>query len=311
MRFSAENGPALPLVSIMIPTYNRPELFVMTLESALAQTYPNVEVIVTDNSTNDDTANLMEYYKKEPRLIYKRNKEAKTKEENFAPFEYLAHGEYLQWLMDDDILSPDKLTRMMELFKEYPNLMLVTSQRGMIDGNGNDLGYYCPIVGLEGKYQIFKGKNAGRLMLSSVCNYIGEPSAVLFRRKDLIHHYWKADSRGYITLSDVAMWLELLEKGDIAIFRDSLSWYRSHDKQEGKNPDVVLNAFLEWESLISEYFKKKVFLKTVKDYKDSLRRLREVWIKFEPVLLSNGSENMIEQYRQRVVKIDNILSGQD
>ncbi|MBO6235786.1 MAG: glycosyltransferase family 2 protein, partial [Schwartzia sp.] len=68
----------LPLVSIMIPTYNRPEMFALTLESALAQTYPNVEILVTDNSTNEETANLMEYYKDEPRVTYLRNREAKS-----------------------------------------------------------------------------------------------------------------------------------------------------------------------------------------------------------------------------------------
>lgn len=119
----AINGTtSMPLVSIMIPTYNRPEMFVLTLESALSQTYPNVEVLVTDNSTNEDTANLMEYYKDEPRITYLRNREAKSKAENFAPFENLARGEYLQWLMDDDILAPDKLRRMMDVFLAHPNL---------------------------------------------------------------------------------------------------------------------------------------------------------------------------------------------
>lgn len=132
----ARNGTtSLPLISVMIPTYNRPEMFALALESALSQTYPNVEVLVTDNSTNEDTAELMEYYRSEPRVTYLRNREAKSKPENFAPFETLAKGEYLQWLMDDDVLAPDKLQRMMDVFLAYPNLTLVTSQRG-IDRRG-------------------------------------------------------------------------------------------------------------------------------------------------------------------------------
>ena len=142
----ARNGTtSLPLISVMIPTYNRPEMFALALESALSQTYPNVEVLVTDNSTNEDTAELMEYYRNEPRVTYLRNREAKSKPENFAPFETLTKGEYLQWLMDDDVLAPDKLQRMMDVFLAYPNLTLVTSQRGMIDGEGNDKGIYCPV----------------------------------------------------------------------------------------------------------------------------------------------------------------------
>ena len=73
----------------------------------------------------------------------------------------------------------------------------------------------------------------------------------------------------------------------------------------------MLNAFLEWESLITEHYERKAYLKTWEDYTYSLRRLREVWIKFEPILLVEGSAEMLAKYRERVVKIDNILSVQD
>lgn len=305
------DATSLPLVSIMIPTYNRPDMFALALESALSQTYPNFEVIVTDNSTNEDTANLMKYYEKEPRLTYLRNREAKSKAENFEPFERLAKGEYLQWLMDDDILAPQKLEKMMAIFLMYPNVSLVTSQRGVIDGEGNDKGLYSPVEGLRGECEIFPRERVGRTLFFSVCNFIGEPSAVLFRRRDLVHHYWRAESKGLLTISDIAMWLELLEKGDIAIFRDSLSWYRRHEAQEGQMPDVVLLAFLEWESLITEYFERKIYLKTWEDYQKSLQRLREVWIGFEPLLLAKGSAEMLAKYRERAAKIDKILSRQD
>ena len=49
----------LPLVSILIPTYNRPHYFKIALESALAQTYSNIEIIVGDDSTNNETEKLI------------------------------------------------------------------------------------------------------------------------------------------------------------------------------------------------------------------------------------------------------------
>lgn len=67
------------LVSIMIPTYNRPQLFEKTLQSALAQTYPHVEILVNDNSTNEDTASLMDKYVADPRVHYFRNRTAGCK----------------------------------------------------------------------------------------------------------------------------------------------------------------------------------------------------------------------------------------
>ena len=107
----------------MIPTYNRPEYFELTLRSALAQTYPNIEILVCDNSTDERTAELMQAkgYVQDPRVHYQRNRAAKTKEENFAPFETMAKGKYLQWLMDDDIFALDKIEKMMENLRNIEN----------------------------------------------------------------------------------------------------------------------------------------------------------------------------------------------
>ena len=106
-----------PLVSIMIPTYNRPVYFEQTLKSVLAQTYQNLDIVVCDNSTNETTAELMQPYLGDPRIRYIRNREAKSKAENFASFESLVRGEYLQWLMDDDMLAPEKIAKMVAVFQ--------------------------------------------------------------------------------------------------------------------------------------------------------------------------------------------------
>ena len=74
-----------PLVSIMIPTYNRPELFEKTLQSALAQSYDNIEILVNDNSTNEDTSTLIRKYECDSRLKYYSNTNAKYKADNIRP----------------------------------------------------------------------------------------------------------------------------------------------------------------------------------------------------------------------------------
>lgn len=127
------------LVSILIPTYNRPVLFEQTLLSALAQTYPHVEILVNDNSTNEDTALLMQKYDGDPRVHYFRNRVAQCKADNFRPFEHRARGEYLQWCMDDDILLPDKLAVMVQVLRDNPEVTLVSSQRDFIDEKGHSL----------------------------------------------------------------------------------------------------------------------------------------------------------------------------
>ena len=266
---------ALPLVSIMIPTYNRPRFFELALQSALRQKYENLEIIVCDNSTGDRTEALIEKYLGDSRLRYHRNKTAKTKEENFAPFEHLAKGEYLQWLMDDDILLDGKIEKMMQAFRENPTARLVTSRRAVIDGEGRlqPNPYAVGVPENEEDYSLFEGEAVGRETLLGWKNFLGEPSAVLFRRADLKHHYWRAESRGYKTISDVAMWLELLESGDCIFFQKPLSCYRRHEEQEGQQAAVILLSRLEWLRLIGEYFERRVYLKTEEEYRKPLELL--------------------------------------
>ena len=250
-----------PLVSIMIPTYNRPRLFEKTLQSAIAQTYENIEILINDNSTNEDTYFLMKKYLVDKRVRYFRNREAKCKADNFSPFEYSAKGEYLQWCMDDDILHKDKLTMMVPVLRDNPSVTLVSSQRGFIDMAGNEVdGEKINIVPDALIGMGYHGVAAGGFILTELSNILGEPSAVLFRRNDLQHHYWQADCRGYKAISDVVMWLELLEKGDLYLFREPLSFYRQHSSQEGQQAEVILLSRCEWLKLLIEYYERGVFI---------------------------------------------------
>ena len=273
-----------PLVSILIPTYNRPEYFRETLESALSQTYPNIEVIVCDNSADDRTEELIRAYQSDTRVRYVRNKSARSKEENFMLFEHLAQGELLQWCMDDDILLPDKITLMVDAFFSEPSAALVTSVHGVIDGNRAFLGQWGEAPLIYGMYGRFSGALLGHAMLMACTNFLGKTSAVLFRRRDLRHRYWRAEARGYQAISDCAMWLELLEKGDAVFFARPLSLFRQHDSQKGQQPDAIVLSRIEWRRLIEEYWRKRVFLTKEEDYRAALRKLEEERTEITPLL---------------------------
>ncbi len=261
----------VPLVSILIPTYNMPDIFSRTMRSAAIQDYPNLEIIVCDNSTNDDTATIMAQYAYDKRVRYVRNREAKTKEENFVPFEQLARGEYLQWLMHDDILAPHKILRMAQILLDHPEVSLVASLRQIIDIDGNyRYSNFETKLPIESEWGVMESDEVGFLQLRWCCNFIGEPSSVLFRRAQLRSHYWHADSKGYKVISDVVMWLELLEQGKLAVFKEALSYYRRHEQQEGQQVDTVLLSRLEWFELITYYYKRGHYITTQKDYKEAL-----------------------------------------
>ncbi|MBF1696905.1 MAG: glycosyltransferase, partial [Selenomonas sp.] len=295
-----------PLVSIMIPTYNRPRYFRETLESARAQTYPNIEIIVCDNSTDERTAELMQAYEDDVRIRYVRNRAARTKAENFMPFERLAQGEYLQWCMDDDILLPDKITRMMDAFLRESGITLVTSLRGVVDGDGNYLGLWQGNVPVHGTYECYPGAAVGRATLMDRANFLGEPSAVLFRRRDLTHHYWRAEARGYQTISDCAMWLELMERGDAVIFARPLSLYRRHEEQEGAQAEVIVRSRVEWRRLVEEYWHKRIFITQEQDYRYVLARMAEEQGVIAP-LLPSVSAQLRKAYEQDVPPLPMII----
>jgi peptidoglycan/xylan/chitin deacetylase (PgdA/CDA1 family) len=102
--------------------------------------------------------------------------------------------------MDDDLLEADKLSKMVPILRDNPGITLVSSVRGVVDEYDNivqsDSLLNVPIPE-DQEYGYFYGEDMARQMLLSTKNLIGEPSAVLFRRDDLTHHYWQAEAKGY------------------------------------------------------------------------------------------------------------------
>ena len=128
-----------PLVSILIPAYNRPHTLKIAIESVLNQTYPNIEIIICDDSTDDrvkemlvpylESYSFIKYYKNEKNLLVK----------NWHKCFNLASGEYINYLMDDDVFHEEKIEKMIYFFNEFDNITLVTSYRQTINESGEFL----------------------------------------------------------------------------------------------------------------------------------------------------------------------------
>jgi polysaccharide transporter, PST family len=109
----SDAAPFMPLVSILVPAYNAEAWIADTLRSALAQTWPNLEIIVVDDGSKDRTlAVAQQFASSRVRVVSQRNQGASAARNHaFA----LCRGSYIQWLDADDLLAPDKITRQMEL----------------------------------------------------------------------------------------------------------------------------------------------------------------------------------------------------
>jgi glycosyltransferase involved in cell wall biosynthesis len=128
-------GERGPLVTIGISTYNRVgATFPDALESALAQTYPDLEVVVCDNASEDGTEAYMAS-RRDPRLRYHRHPTNIGANANFNACLDMARGRYFLLLHDDDVLEPDFVARAMAALDGRDTGVLLSGVR-VIDGSG-------------------------------------------------------------------------------------------------------------------------------------------------------------------------------
>ncbi|HEX8169098.1 MAG TPA: glycosyltransferase family A protein [Thermoanaerobaculia bacterium] len=114
-----------PRLTIVIPTVNRASLVGRAVESALAQTYPSLEIIVSNNGSTDATREVLARYEGAPRLrILHRDVTIPATDHGNALID-AARGEFFLGLSDDDWLEPDFTARVMELFDRRPDLAFV------------------------------------------------------------------------------------------------------------------------------------------------------------------------------------------
>jgi glycosyltransferase involved in cell wall biosynthesis len=115
---------SLPLVSILIPTYNSEQWIEETIRSALAQTWERKEIIIVDDGSTDQTQQVARRFEsKSVRVVSQQNQgAAAARNKAFS----LSHGDYIQWLDADDLLAADKIARQMEVVRsgEGPRTLL-------------------------------------------------------------------------------------------------------------------------------------------------------------------------------------------
>ncbi|MCM3571050.1 glycosyltransferase family 2 protein [Neobacillus mesonae] len=245
-----------PKVSILIPTYNRPELFHKALKSALHQTYPNIEIIVCDNSDNNLTESIVKLYKgKFHPIKYFPNYKNLGPVKNQQKCLKLSIGEYINYLMDDDLLHPEKIEKMMQYFQNYEDVVLVTSHKQTIDRNGhifhsNDISY-APLFQED---TILDGYTLGNMVLRDRINYIGAPTMVLFRKRDLDEPFGVFAGKQAQNNVDVASWLNLLTKGKAVYMAEALSYFRVHEAQLTQlgSWNAIAKGTRDWMNVVSD-----------------------------------------------------------
>lgn len=125
-----------PLVTIAMPTYNRADGYLpFALESALAQTYATLEILVSDNCSTDGTAELVESYD-DPRIRYVRHETNLGAQGNFDYCLEAARGDFFLMLHDDDLIDPDFVETCVAALDRTTDVGYVRTGVRLIDAEG-------------------------------------------------------------------------------------------------------------------------------------------------------------------------------
>ena len=98
----------LPLVSVIIPMYNAQCYIEETIQSVLDQTWSNIEIIVVDDGSTDDSYDIVANIKSNKIRLFHQDNQGAPKSRNFGFLQ--SKGEYIQYLDADDLLSPSLLS---------------------------------------------------------------------------------------------------------------------------------------------------------------------------------------------------------
>lgn len=227
-----------PLVSIAIPAYN-PTYFRQCLESAVNQTYRNLEIIISDDCPSDNIQRITsEFAEYDNRIKYARNPSEDAGKDlghsNYIASAQRSTGEFLKFLNDDDYLHPDCVSRMVDAFRKYPDISLVTSKRQRVDGSNQFLPDIPATQSPVNQDSLIDGLSLGRAVIASRLNFIGEPTTAMFRKSDILEmkpDFFCMDKQQMKGISDIALWLNLMTKGNVIYLTDTLSYFRCHPAQ--------------------------------------------------------------------------------
>jgi len=226
-------------VSVIIPTYNQQDFIRETIESVIAQTYPQLEIIITDDGSSDRTvAIVQEYADAIPGKFILVTSPRNTGIANNMNRGLAAHtGEYIAWLGGDDLMLPDKISKQVELMTNRPDVVGCCHNAMVFQSeDGKELGLFTELY--SGKRELTEGGielffNPGHKML---------PSTMMIRSSACPPHGFDERLK-YV--NDILFDIEVFRQGRCAVIQEMLGKYRRHGKNITDSPKIKEAAFEE------------------------------------------------------------------
>ncbi|HMN04885.1 MAG: glycosyltransferase [Flavobacteriales bacterium] len=231
----------LPLVSICIPTFQGERFLEEAMRSAFAQTYPALELVISDDGSTDGTLAVVDRLRPEApmpvRVVKHRPSGIGANWNNCVRH---AKGAYIKFLFQDDLLAPNCVARMVAMAGSAPEVMLVYSRRRLLHDpdNPQDAAWVARYGELHRAWRnarVEEGVMPGRTLLRDPAlldlprNKIGEPPAVLLDRRVFNRHGWFSTELRQAL--DYVFWYKVLRYGQVGFVDEELVTFRLHAAQ--------------------------------------------------------------------------------
>ena len=220
-----------PLVSVCVPVYNAERWLAGALESAVAQTYEELEIVVADNASTDASAEIASGFD-DPRIRVERSRETIGAVANHNRAIRLSHGRFVKFLHADDLLLPTCVEEMVALAREDESVGLVFAPREVLVEEATDPEWGELFARPHERFSSLERVNDGRRLFRELldagfeANWVGEPSAVLVSRGAL-EHVGLLNERLF-QIADLELWARIMVSCRVGFVDRVLSVYRHH-----------------------------------------------------------------------------------
>lgn len=217
-----------PKVSVFIASYNHARYLPECLDSILAQTYPDFEIVIVDDGSTDGSSSLLEDYQRRfpEKIRYSWHAGHANKGVSFTSNTAIekSRGEYLAWIGSDDAWYPDKLRQQVEQLDNDPALGAVYSYARFMDGDGTEL------PGMAGSDICSDTNPMGRMI-----RFCHPPAMTVVFRRQCLDEVGLFDDK--LIYSDWDLMIRVFSRWKVGFIDQPLAKYRIHNNNLSKKID--------------------------------------------------------------------------
>lgn len=228
----------LPKISVITPSFNQGHFIKETIDSVLNQDYPNLEYIVMDGGSTDETVKILKSYGKKLTWVSQKDRgQADAINKGVKK----SSGEIVMYINSDDVMLPGTLKLVGERFAADESLMWLTGGYEIIDESGREIQSFVSFYKrMLRSFPTFK--------LLSIANYIIQPST--FWRRALMDENGFFDKDLHLCM-DYDFWMRAIKKYPLKVVDQKLSQFRIHGDSKGLSQ--YKKQFREESEVLSRY----------------------------------------------------------